>query len=300
MAVLDDTTEKVDDIYSDTTEKIGLLGSGAPTTPDPSYIAPTSQQIQEAGATIKDASSYILPDTTVAGQLSKLLSGDSEYLKQTEAKSKMTANALGMLSSDRYIGASTGAAIRESLPIATADAASASKFGLQQQQADSSIAQTGMEGLISGALKAQEGKITQQTQKTQGAIDAYLQCASVRGEASLSNLNNELNLATQTSLKNLENQLATSLMRAEYDQQTAENTRMQATSQIENTMISIENTLKDPDILQLGSEAVSRIINNQISLMQSGIELTYNLAKINVDGYVEDLLADFTSTYQWS
>lgn len=300
MAVLEDTTNKVDDIYVGATEQIGLLGSGATTTPEPSYVAPATQQTQEAGATIKDASTYIKPETTVAGQLSKLLSSNSDYMKQVDAKSKITANSLGMLSSDRYIGASTGAAIREALPIASADAASAGKFGLQQQQGDTSLAQTGMEGLVSGALKTQEAAITQQTQKTQGAIDSYLQSANAKSDATLANLNNELNLATQTSLKNLESQLNTSLMKAEYDQQTVENTRAQAASQIQNTMISIENTLKDPDILQLGSAAVSRIINNEIALMRSGIELTYNLASINVDNYVDDLLADFTSTYVWS
>ena len=299
MAVLEDTTTKVDDIYADATEKIGLLGSGAPTTPEPTYVAPTVQQAQDTGYAVKDASTYIKPETTVSGQLSKLLSSDSDYMKQVDAKSKITANALGMLSSDRYIGASTGAAIREALPIATADASSAGKFGLQQQQADTSMAQTTLEGAVSGALKVQEAKITQQQLKTQGAIDAYLQSANVKGEATLNNLNNELNLATQTSLKNLESQLNTALMRAEYDQQTAENTRAQAASQIENTMISVENILKDPDILQLGSAAVSKIINNEISLMRSGIELTYNLASLNVDNYVDELLADFTSTYVW-
>jgi hypothetical protein len=64
-------------------------------------------------------------------------------------------------------------------------------------------------------------------------------------------------------------------------------------------MIGIENLLKDPDILQLGSEAVSQIINNQITMMKSGIELTYNLAGLNMDSYVSDLLDTFVDDYSW-
>ena len=86
----------------------------------------------------------------------------------------------------------------------------------------------------------------------------------------------------------------------EYSQKTKENTRAQAVSQIENTMISIENTLKDPDILQLGPAAMAKMINNQISLMNGGVELTYNLAGLNIDSYVSDLLDSFETNYAWT
>ena len=69
-----------------------------------------------AGGTISDASKYQNEKTTVAGQLSSL----SVY--ERDAKSKLLGSELGMLSSDRYIGAATGAAIREGLPIAQQDA----------------------------------------------------------------------------------------------------------------------------------------------------------------------------------
>ncbi len=297
MAILDDATQKVDEAYGDASNKVGLLDIAPP--PEAKYVAPTNTDLQATGMGIKDASSYLKPDTSVASQLSKILSQDSDYMKQVDAKSKITASSLGMLSSDRYIGAATGAAIREAMPIATADAATAGRFGLQQQQADLGLSQTSMEGLVSGSLKNQEGAIQQQTLKTQGQIEAFMKnAADVSG---MQNTNLTINLQTEANaaLKTLENNLSQSLMTAEYTHQKAENTRQQATSQVENTMITIENLLKDPDVLQLGSEAVSQIINNQIAMMKSSVELTYNLAKINVDGYVSDLLDTFSDDYLW-
>lgn len=295
MAILEDTTSDITQKSEDTSQNIGMLS--APTV---DYVTPTAIDAANTGFTVKNAGSYITPDTSVASQLSKLLSQDSDYMKQVDAKSKITASNLGMLSSDRYIGAATGAAIREALPIATADAQTASKFGLQQQQGDTQMAQTSMEGLVSGALKTQEGKISTQLKKTEGQINSYLQGLSASNDASLTNLTDTLNRETQTALKTLENNLAKGLLTSEYDERTAESTRAQATSQIENTMIGIENILKDPDILQLGSQAVSQIVNNQITMMKSGIELTYNLAGLNIDGYVSDLLDTFVDQYTWT
>ena len=43
-----------------------------------------------------------------------------------------------------------------------------------------------------------------------------------------------------------------------------------------------------------------QIINNQITMMKSGIELTYNLAGLNVDNYVSGLLDTFIDDYSWT
>lgn len=290
---LDDFNQKVDSTTNETLTQIGALS----TPPATEYISPTTSSTQ---AGVKSASEYMTPATSVASQLNTLLGSDSEYMKQAAAKSKLTANELGMLSSDRYIGAAQGAAIREALPIATADAATATKFAQQQQVGDTQIAATKIEGEVSGALKAQEAGIQTQLKKTQSAIDAILASGTAKTNAEMAGLNVQLNTASQEALKNLDNLLNTSLMAEEYSQKTKENTRAQAVSQIENTMISIENTLKDPDILQLGTEAMSKMINNQLALMRGGVELTYNLAGLNIDSYVSDLLDTFETTYQWT
>lgn len=287
------TTQKVDEGTDRTLSQISALSTPVAST----YVSPTTTA-SEAG--VKSASDYMTPATSVASQLNTLLGSDSEYMKQAAAKSKLTANELGMLSSDRYIGAAQGAAIREALPIATADAATATKFSQQQQVGDTQIAATKIEGEVSGALKAQEAGIQTQLKKTQSAIDAILASGTAKTNAEMAGLNAQLNTASQEALKNLDNLLNTSLMAEEYSQKTKENTRAQAVSQIENTMISIENTLKDPDILQLGTEAMSKMINNQLALMRGGVELTYNLAGLNIDSYVSDLLDTFETTYQWA
>ncbi len=123
---LDETKSDITSNYDTARENIGLLDI-SPST-DTLYKTPRTADATAAGATTKDVSTYNTEDTSVASQLSKILSSNSDYMKQVDAKSKELANNLGMLSSDRYIGAATGSAIREALPIATADATTASKF----------------------------------------------------------------------------------------------------------------------------------------------------------------------------
>ena len=291
---VEQSKQQMDDTTTQATSQIGLLSS-----PTVEFNAPTTAEKEAAGATVNTASSYMTPDTSVASQLSKLLSSDSEYMKQAAAKSKITANELGMLSSDRAVGAAQGAAIREGLPIATADANTAQKFGLQQQAAENELAKTSLDLLGSGALKTQEAKINDQLKKTQATIDLVLNNTAAKNNADLAGLNARLNTESQSALKILDSKLSADLMAVEYDEKTAETLRAQAVSQIENTMISIENILKSPDILQLGSGAMSTIINNEIHLLKGGIELSYNLAKLNVDSYVSDLLSTYEQNYKY-
>ena len=214
-ATTDTTTPTVDQTTQNTVDSINninLTGTNSP------YVAPTSTDLSNSGFATKDPSSYITDDMTVSGQLSKLLSSNSDYMKQVDAKSKITANDLGMLSTDRYIGAATGAAIREATPIAQADAELASKFGLQKQASDNALGQTSREGLVSGNLKSQDANLNQQTAKVQGAIESYLKGQSSSNDQSLATLNANLNKDIQVTLKNLDNELAKNLAQLNFDQ----------------------------------------------------------------------------------
>lgn len=274
--------------------------------PVPIYTPPTLSALQGTGFEVKDASTYNTPETSVAYQLSQLLSSNSPYMKQVDAKSKLTANSLGMLSSDRFLGASVGAAIREGLPIATADAATASKFGLQQQQADNNLANVSLEGLVSGNLQTQKGDLDVRLANIQGEISkslanlnnaANLELAGVNNAAALERLDltNKANLA----LAELNNQFQAGMQNTLLASNTKQNALNAATSQINNSTVSIENMLKDPDILQLGPEAVANLIGNQIDLMSSGIKLTYGLADLDMDSYVEDMISSYSGAFNY-
>lgn len=276
---------------SATNKSIGLLAA----QPTSAYVAPSTE-----ATSVNQASEYSTPETTISYQLNKLLDSNGEYLKQAAEKAKITASDLGMLSSDRYIGAARGAAIREALPIATADATTASKFQLQQQAGDTTLANTQLEGLVSAALNEQQYKIDTQLKKTSAQIDVLTSTLAFKNSTELAGLNSTLATKSSEYLKKLDADLNESLLKNEYTQKTAEAARAQAASQIENTMITIENTIKNPDLLQLGSAAVAQIVNNEIALMKGGIELTYNLAKLNVDDYVTNLLTSFESQYKWA
>lgn len=301
---LENTLTNIRDSFSDANTAIT-------TTPTPdttnTYPTLTQEQYNAAGAAIRDASNFQNNKTTVAGQLSSLLNSDSAYMKQVDAKSKMTANQLGMLSSDRYIGASTGAAIREGLPIAQQDAETAKAFGLQQQQGETSLANVKTEGMVSGALNSQKYRLENQSAQYKSQLDNYQKQALTEADVSTKDFQSELQesaVAKEYGLKEklaaTQNALDTKLMQAEYTQQTKENTRAQASDLIKTTSINIEEMLRDPDILQLGSSAVASLVNNQIKLTNAGVELIYNTAGLNLDGHISQLLDSFEGAYSFS
>lgn len=301
---LDNTLTNIRDSFSNANTEIGNTP-----TPDTTNTYPTltQEQYNAAGATIKDAASYQNDKTTVAGQLSALLNSDSSYMKQVDAKSKIAANQLGMLSSDRAIGAATGAAIREGLPIAQQDAETAKAFGLQQQQGDTSLANVKTEGMVSGALNSQKYGLENQSAQYKTQLDNLSKQAVVEADVATKAFASELQesaVAAEYGLKEklagVQNALDTKLMQAEYAQQTKENTRAQASELIKTTSINIEEMLRDPDILGLGSSAVASLVNNQIALTNAGVELIYNTAGLNLDGHISSLLDAFEGAYTFS
>lgn len=287
--------DNLDQAGDQLTNEIGAL---SPPLVSTEYKAPTATDLNNTGLSVKDASKYFTPETTVAGQLSKLLSEQSPYMKQVDAKSKLQANELGMLSSDRYIGAATGAAIRESLPIATADASTAARFGLQQQSAENQLANVSMEGLVSGSLAKQKGALDQKLATTQGQINAALAKFGATADIEKVKVASQLESQAQIALANLNNKFQLEYLDKTVAADMKKMALQSASTQITNTTIAIENMLKDPDILQLGSEAVADLINNQISLMTSGINLSYNLAGVPIDSYVSDLMDGFGDMYE--
>lgn len=294
---------------SSDSQEVSTTSETTPTTtqePAPVYTPPTLSALQGTGFEVKDASTYNTPETSVAYQLSQLLSSNSPYMKQVDAKSKLTANSLGMLSSDRFLGAAAGAAIREGLPIATADAATASKFGLQQQQADNNLANVSLEGLVSGNLQTQKGDLDVRLANIQGEISKSLANLNNAANKDLANVNNaaalerlDLTNKANLALAELNNKFQSGMQDTLLASNMKQNALNSATSQINNSTVSIENMLKDPDILQLGPEAVQNLIANQIDLMSSGIKLTYGLADLDMDTYVEDMIGSYSDKFNY-
>ena len=286
-------------------------------TPDTSgtYTTPTQEEYNTAGGTISDASKYQNEKTTVAGQLSSLLGSDSQYMKQVDAKSKLLGSELGMLSSDRYIGAATGAAIREGLPIAQQDAETARSFGLGQQQGETQLAGIKTEGVVSGALKSQAGTIENQSNQFKSQLDATAEEGKYKAETELYGYKATVDAASKDALARLDNALQSNLITNEYnlkeklagfqatldkdimkyqfDRETENLVRTQAADMFKTSTINIAEMLQDPEILALGGKAVANMVNNQIELTANGMNLLYDTAKLNPGDWIGKLLDDF-------
>lgn len=300
--------------YDETQQNIKNLDA-----PDTSgtYTTPTQAEYDTAGGTISDASKYQNDNTTVRGQLSSLLSSDSQYMKQVDAKSKMLGSELGMLSSDRYIGAATGAAIREGLPIAQQDAETARSFGLGQQQGENQLAGIKTEGVVSGALKSQAGTIENQSNQYKSQLDATAEEGKYKAETELYGYKATVDAASKDALARLDNALQSNLITNEYnlkeklagfqanldkdimeyqfDRETENLVRTQAADMFKTSTINIAEMLQDPEILALGGTAVANMVNNQIELTASGMNLLYDTAKLNPGDWIGTLLDDFVT-----
>ena len=281
------------------------------------YTTPTQAEYDTAGGTISDASKYQSDKTTVAGQLSSLLGSDSQYMKQVDAKSKLLGSELGMLSSDRYIGAATGAAIREGLPIAQQDAETARSFGLGQQQGETQLAGIKTEGVVSGALKSQAGTIENQSNQFKSQLDAAAEEGKYKAETELYGYKATVDAASKDALARLDNALQSNLITNEYnlkeklagfqatldkdimkyqfDRQTEEVVRTQASDMFKTATINIAEMLQDPEILSLGPDAVGSLVNNQIELTTAGMNLLYDTANLNPNNYITGLLNSFVT-----
>lgn len=280
--------DTIKDTYAQASDSI----LDTPTTPKEPYVAPTIGEEP-------DRADYVDEKSTVQGQLSGLLSSDSKYMKAIGQGSREQSAALGMLDTSMSAGASTLAGIKAGVPIASQDADTYAKAQQAQQNAANAAFNTEVEGEVSGALQMQKYGLLNETQALQAAFDLAGKGADAETTAALQNAKSQWDFAIQDSMKRLEYNLSSSLQNREYDQQQAENLRASAVSMIENTQISIENMLKDPDMLELGSTFVADNINSQINLTTSFIEWSYDVAGANVDGYVSDLLGNLETIIEW-
>ena len=196
-------------------------------------------------------------------------------------------------------GAARGAAIERALPIAQQDAQTYGQAQQQQQAAEVNQAQASIEGLVSGALNDQKYELIDRSQALQSTFDGAIKAADAEAGIALQELKSQWDFALTDSIKRLEYYLQKDLNEQSIDDGKAENVRAQSADIIKNNQIAIENLLKDPDILQLGAESYGALINNMTAMTTKSIQFIYSAASLDMDGTMEDLLADFEGGVQW-
>ena len=220
-------------------------------------------------ATPKTGSSYIDNATnTVAGQLNTLLKSDSPYIQNAETRAKEEAAGRGLLNSSMAAGAGRRAAIESALPIAQQDAETYSKFGLQQQQAENLTATNLAEGIISEQITNQQATNQQLTQNIQNAFNAKLSGANEQSKAMLQDLQGQWQNTNQELVGEQNLQLQQFAVQADV----AKDVKAQTSKIIGDYNIAIENILTDPDILDLGGDAVQAAISLETTIAKNNLK----------------------------
>ena len=290
----DQAAEEVSGIYEGAST--GILNK-AENAYDVNYEAPTTQESAQYAP--EDGNTYVTPESTVAGQLTRLLDSDSDYIKQGRARADARSQASGLLSSSMAAGAAEGAAIERALPIAQQDAQTYGKVNLAQQSADINQAQAGIEGLVSGALQKDKYALIDRTQALQATFDSAMKAADAESSIALQELKSQWDFALQDSIKRLEYYLQKDLNAQTVTDTTASEVRLASADLIKNNQIAVENLLKDPDMLQLGPEAYGQLINNMTAMTTRGVQLIYDASGMDMDGFINELLADYELSVQW-
>ena len=247
-------------------------------------------------AAIKSGTSYIdQAKNTVAGQLSSLLSSDSPYIKQAEAKAQEQAASRGLLNTTLAARAGRSAAIESALPIATSDADTYNKFGLQQQSAENAQSQTETEAVISSYLNKQTADIKQTSQNIQNAFQSRLQGADQQTKVFLQDFQQKHAAALQDLIGDQNAFLQSTQIAADK----AQTVYAQAGEYVKNYQIAIENMMTDPDFLAMGQTAVNKSINELQTLTKNSIKFVGASAGLNMTSY-SNLVNNYFSTLSFA
>lgn len=104
-------------------------------------------------------------DNTVAGQVEKIMAGDSYFRQQARTRGRQEAHDRGLLNTSMGVQASEAAAYNAALPIAQADAATAAQLDLQELRGAQSKQLADIEASYKTLIQNQDsaGKLFQQT-----------------------------------------------------------------------------------------------------------------------------------------
>jgi len=190
---------------------------------------------------------------TVQGQLEKLLSSDSAYIKNAENKAKEQAAASGLLGSSMAAGAARRAAIESGLPIAQQDAETYAKATLQEQDTYNAISKNIADGVVTADLKHYQNTLDQAmaNKNTQMNIlmDAAAKSNDTIEQGFLTQMSKSMDHWSQSTMENARNNLNILMKSMDLDQQTQMQTQNLVANLVSGTQGEIMNMMQDPDFV---------------------------------------------------
>ncbi len=258
----------------------------------PEYVAPP----EEALDTIEGADIYQRPEDMVSWQMEQLLNQDSPYMQIARQRAEEQAQRFGLLGSSMSVGASHRAAIESALPIAQQDAQTSAKFSLQQQAAENQIGTIEAETELGSALMMQRMALEKQAQVLDQSFKLAAQGLDFESQTILADIQGRWQLVTNDANLRLEAALKEKLNNQQIDAETVASVRAASADLVQNYQISVEELLKDPDFLQLGSATIQQTLNNMLATTTASIQFMADSSGINLDDFLDDFDANAAFT----
>lgn len=244
----------------------------------------------------KEGKEYVTPESTVAYQLDQIMSKDSALMQRAASIGKGMAGALGLQSSTAGIGMVAGQLYDRGIEIASRDADTYAKAQQLQQQADINQSQTTLEGRVSSSLQEQAAELDIQKSRVQAEMDSIMKIADAESNARLQEWSQKYDNFSKMGQIQAQGKIDEALQQQRISWSEAEQGKSSMMGIVQNTNVAIENILMNPDLLQLGPEAISNALNNVVSAGQASMQYAgelYNVPTNEIDTYVDMLTYDY-------
>lgn len=272
----------------------GYQGIAEAVSPDAASTSPTYTNPADnvSALDINTGTDYLTPETTVAGQLSRLLDQGGEVQQQNRVDSKQRASALGMMSSSAAVGASRRADIKALQPIAAQDAKTASQFRLQEQATENEIQKIQVEAEVSGALTEQKYQIQEKSTRITQEWEATMRGMDAETQTMMTDLQGKW----ETSLKTLEADITRELQQQEIDSNVEQSILNTAHESMNNYQITIQQLLANESFLDNfagNTEAMAGYFDDLFVTVESSIRYSAKAAGIypTMQPYIDELVA---------
>ena len=238
---------------------------------------------------------YMTPETTVAGQLERLLGKESPIEQQARVEARGQASALGMMSSSGAIGAARRASIKALTPVAMKDAETARQFQQQKQAVDNEISKIQVEAEVSGDLTQQKATIQEQSKLVDQEWQAMMTGLDGEQKAWMAGIQEQIN----TRMKNLEGDISRELKQQDIDASVEQQLTNQFHESMNNYQITIQQLLANDSFLDnfAGNQAAMHgLFNDLLQTVESDMILAAKATGVypEMEGYISEMVADNT------
>ena len=272
----DPVKDAMSGVPPDPTQQQGIVGSTMAAPPLPAITTAPEGIVGRAQQLEKPAAWQMTDDQTVEGRINRIISAGSPLMQQAKTRSLEAANARGLANTSMAVTAGESSLYDAALPIAQADAATASKAAGYNADQSNQFAVRNVDAQNQFGLQAVEGTVQRELadKQAQSARDLAL-----------------INRETQTQLANLD-----SASRAQADSIAAQNQRVLETSSQANSAyqqaVSAASAIQNNPQMEAATktQAVAQVwrdLQVQMRVLQSvsGLDLTSQLTFANYPGF---------------